>query len=354
MASRFWVTQPVSGAVVSVASPPQVRLTVSSTTGMTTGDVRTVFGVVGTTEANGTWTITVIDGTHIDLQGTTFANLYTSGGSVNGKWDGTNTNNWVTTSAGTNYGQTVPGSADDVTLDASSGGGTVTVNTNFSVRTLTMSAFTGTLDLATNNNSPTIGVNGFVNTGAGVRTLNMGSGTWTLTTTTSGTMWSQAGATNLTFNCNTSTIKLTGGGTAARTIALGAFTYNTITLDGFTASQPSNVSTTLTIATTTTIATLNVTGPNFVEFTGGQTIAITNAWNVTGTSSAPIAIKSSASNSVVTISSANNGTFSWCAFRGATFTGGGTFTATNSFDLLDNTGITISPPSAGAVGVIGG
>lgn len=64
-----------------------IRLTVSSTSGWTTGDIKDVASVGGTTEANGTWTITVVDGTHIDLQGSTFANTYTSGGYVAGSLD---------------------------------------------------------------------------------------------------------------------------------------------------------------------------------------------------------------------------------------------------------------------------
>lgn len=64
-----------------------VRLTVASTTGWTTGDYKTVASVGGTTEANGLWAITVVDGTHIDLQGSTFANAYTSGGYVAGSID---------------------------------------------------------------------------------------------------------------------------------------------------------------------------------------------------------------------------------------------------------------------------
>jgi hypothetical protein len=59
-----------------------VRLTITSTTGFSTGDIRVVQNVAGTTEANGTWTITVIDATHIDLQGTAFVNTYISGGGV--------------------------------------------------------------------------------------------------------------------------------------------------------------------------------------------------------------------------------------------------------------------------------
>lgn len=64
-----------------------VRLTVTSTSGWTTGDYKTVASVGGTTEANGTWAITVINGTTIDLQGSTFANAYTSGGYVAGSLD---------------------------------------------------------------------------------------------------------------------------------------------------------------------------------------------------------------------------------------------------------------------------
>ncbi len=64
-----------------------VRLTVDSTAGWTTGIVRTVRSVGGTTEANGTWVLTVVDATHIDLQGSSFSNAYTTGGYVAGSVD---------------------------------------------------------------------------------------------------------------------------------------------------------------------------------------------------------------------------------------------------------------------------
>jgi hypothetical protein len=64
-----------------------IRLTVASTSGWTTGDSKTVSAVTGTTEANGTWIITVVDATHIDLQDSTFANAYVSGGIVGGSID---------------------------------------------------------------------------------------------------------------------------------------------------------------------------------------------------------------------------------------------------------------------------
>lgn len=59
-----------------------IRLTVSSTTTLTTGQEVGVSSVGGTTEANDTWIITVIDGSNIDLQGSVFSNAYTSGGTV--------------------------------------------------------------------------------------------------------------------------------------------------------------------------------------------------------------------------------------------------------------------------------
>jgi hypothetical protein len=61
-----------------------IRLTVASTATFATGQVKTVSDVVGTSEANATWTITVVDATHIDLQGSTFVNGYASGGTIGG------------------------------------------------------------------------------------------------------------------------------------------------------------------------------------------------------------------------------------------------------------------------------
>jgi hypothetical protein len=74
----------VSTLVVGAAASPSgmVRLQVVSTARMNTNDVAKVVGVVGTTEANGNWSINVIDATHIDLQSTVFANAYTSGGTL--------------------------------------------------------------------------------------------------------------------------------------------------------------------------------------------------------------------------------------------------------------------------------
>ncbi len=353
MANRFWKSQPVSGAIVSVTSPPQVRLTVASTTGMTTGDVRTVFGIVGTTEANGTWTITVIDATHIDLQGTTFANLYTSGGAVNGKWDATNTNNWVTTSGGTNYGQTVPGTSDAVTLDGSSGGGTVTVNGPNSgavtVQSITCGAFTGTLDFSANNNNVTLtAVTGLSTSGTGTRTLNLGNGTWTFTGVGTSII-NIATKTNLTLNTNSATFVFTATTASVRAISLAA----TQNLPAISISANSSGGS-FTLPSSITYASLAVAPPNYVIFVTGTT-TITAAMNINGTSLiSPVGFGTDTPGATGTISSANNGTFTYSTFRDLTFAGGGTFSASNSADLGHNSGITITPPATGGGGSVYG
>lgn len=59
-----------------------IRLTIGTTNGMKTGQRVNVQEVGGVTNANGTWYITVINFSQIDLQNSTFAGSYTSGGYV--------------------------------------------------------------------------------------------------------------------------------------------------------------------------------------------------------------------------------------------------------------------------------
>lgn len=66
---------------VSNGGPNLIRLTATAH-GRTTGDYVTVEQVQGTTEANGQWTVTVIDANTLDLVGSTFTNTYVSGGLV--------------------------------------------------------------------------------------------------------------------------------------------------------------------------------------------------------------------------------------------------------------------------------
>lgn len=73
------VNKAVSGAVSNGAG--LIRLTATGH-GMSTGDSVAVYGVTGTTEANGQWIITKVDANTVDLQGSTFTNAYVSGGTL--------------------------------------------------------------------------------------------------------------------------------------------------------------------------------------------------------------------------------------------------------------------------------
>lgn len=59
-----------------------IRITTSTAHTLVTGDAVGIYGVTGTTEANGRWLVTVIDTTHVDLQSSTFTNAYVSGGTL--------------------------------------------------------------------------------------------------------------------------------------------------------------------------------------------------------------------------------------------------------------------------------
>jgi hypothetical protein len=59
-----------------------IRITTSGSHLFSPHDVVIITGVVGTTEANGTWSINVIGSTTFDLVGSTFTHAYVSGGSA--------------------------------------------------------------------------------------------------------------------------------------------------------------------------------------------------------------------------------------------------------------------------------
>lgn len=83
----FGVGQQVGSAMTTVRGTSRradgaVALAVVSTSMMRTGDTVIVAGIVGTTEANGTWVINVIDAMSIKLLNSIYANVYASGGTV--------------------------------------------------------------------------------------------------------------------------------------------------------------------------------------------------------------------------------------------------------------------------------
>ena len=151
------------------------------------------------------------------------ANRFWVGGA--GTWDGSSTTHWAATSGGAG-GQSVPGSADLVTIDSNSGTGTIVVNTNFNVLAITFNTASNiTLDFSVNNNSVTIGSSFTIN-GSSVRTLKLGSSVLTFTATATTNCWNLAAAnTNLTFDAGTSTIKYTGASAGTLTFTGGNQSY---------------------------------------------------------------------------------------------------------------------------------
>lgn len=130
-----------------------------------------------------------------------------------GTWDGVDLTHISATSGGAG-GASNPGSGDTMTFDGSSGGGTVTVTYAVDVTSITMGAFTGTLDFG--SSSPTM--QAFLNSGTGTRTLVQGSGTWSITGNAI-TVWDWTVLTNFTFTKGTNPIRFTySGSTGTRTI----------------------------------------------------------------------------------------------------------------------------------------
>ncbi len=73
----------ISGAVANSAG--EIRITTSTAHKLKTDDPVKVSGVTGTTEANGDWIVAKVSSTELDLQGSTFANAYVSGGTLDAR-----------------------------------------------------------------------------------------------------------------------------------------------------------------------------------------------------------------------------------------------------------------------------
>jgi surface protein len=79
-----------TAATVSVSGTANagglIEVTTSAAHGLTTGFKVYIFGVGGTTEANGPWIVTVTGASTFTLDGSTYANAWTSGGTVRTGW----------------------------------------------------------------------------------------------------------------------------------------------------------------------------------------------------------------------------------------------------------------------------
>lgn len=277
------------------------------------------------------------------------ANRFWVGGT--GTWDNTDTTHWASTSGGAG-GASVPNSSDVVTFDGSSGGGTVTVaatiNAGNTLSSITCGAFTGTLDFATNNPSITMGV--FSISGTGTRTINLGSGTFTINSNSTVNLWDASTVTGLTFNAGTSTIALapTSPGTVWA-FAGGGLTYRNATFT-YNPGSTRNAS----ITGSNTFNTLTINQNVHIAFPASNTQTITNlVFNTSGQPGTLVLGGGGGGAATVSIASGSFA-FSWLGIRDMVFTGGASFSATNSWDMLGNSGITITPPSGGGGRIIGG
>ncbi len=84
-ADKFPVLRTIAVSGAADNGSGAIRLTTATMTGLgiASNDLLSVSGVGGTVEANGQWAVTVVNATHLDLQGSTFTHAYTSGGQVN-------------------------------------------------------------------------------------------------------------------------------------------------------------------------------------------------------------------------------------------------------------------------------
>lgn len=200
-------------------------------------------------------------------------------------------------------------SGDNITMDASSGGGTVTINAVLDIGTGTMTtgAFTGTLTDAGNN----VSLGAFVGGGTGVRTYNFTAAVWTLRNT--GSAWAMSAFTNLTVSSWPTLITLTStssptfannavsplafndvsftgsGATAATSNVGGTNTYRDLTFNVGSGSALVSLLTARNLSITA--ATCPTAGAITSTFTGNVTINAstscvfsTGAINLTGTS----------------------------------------------------------------------
>lgn len=259
-------------------------------------------------------------------------------------WDNTNDANWSLSSGGANN-TTHPVAGDAVTLDGSSGGGTVTVNANLAVSTLTTSAFTGTLDFSANNNSITLS-GAWTDAATGVHTVNMGNGTWTFTIATGSVVNVVAGA-NHTLNANSSTILLSATPTGSRQIVLGGKTINNLTV---TNAAWSGFCFDWSGAGAFTIAgNLTLTNVGYVRPVAGASSTITGTWTWDGNSTNQGLISPLGAAATISVGAAN--TLSYVLFQNVIKAGAGSITVNNGWNGGGNTGVTINAPSGGAGGV---
>lgn len=157
------------------------------------------------------------------------ATRYWVPGGITTNWS--DVTNWRTTSGGTILPASVPGSSDAAVLDANSGTGSVTVDSNITIQALTCTGFTGTLAFGTN----TISLNSTATVFSGSTTMTV-TGTPLIILTNSSatgrtispTTATEANAISFNVTAGTGNITLTSNG-AFKNVNLTGFAGNIAT-----------------------------------------------------------------------------------------------------------------------------
>jgi hypothetical protein len=272
------------------------------------------------------------------------ASRFWVGGS--GTWDASDTTHWSATSGGAG-GQSVPGSADTVTIDGHASGlngGIITVSAPINVTSITAGAANGTINFGANDVTAVT----VVFAGTGTRNINMGSGTWTITATAASPIcFDVLTITNLTLTSSSANIVLSANSAARATNFGTSFSYASLTV----AANSTKGYTVINYATGVTFGSVTVASGNTLGFAQGTPATITGALTMTGTSSAPVGLMSTVPNqNVTTLNVGSTSTIDWGSVLRVTKGGAGSLTATNSLDLGGNTSITITAPSGGGGG----
>lgn len=244
----------------------------------------------------------------------------------------TNTNINIRTSSTSTAISLLSSSAQVASFEVSGAGNVITLTGNLTCKSsITGVAFTMTSGTFNANGYDVTTYNVFPN-GGGI--LNMGSGTWTLTGDTDNNGISIWGATGVTVNPSTSTIKILENSSAGRTFDGAGKTYNNIWISGsgtgtiiFTGSNTFNE-----FKDDGSIA-------HILKFTAGTTMAV-STFTVSGTSGHLISLVSSSNGSPWTISSAGPLiSRDFLSIQDSSATGGAYwFAGANSTNVSGNTG----------------
>lgn len=191
-----------------------------------------------------------------------------------GTWDASDTAHWAATSGGAG-GQSVPGAADSVTLDANSGGGTVTLATAPTVLSLSLSGFTGTfasggneINVANNNAAVFVGGTAYTLSGALTVNLTYSGATGTRTINSLGPV--EANAVNFNIKAGTDTVNLPANA-RLRNVDFTGFS-GTLTINGNSIYGSLTLSPTMTITPGTGTILMSGNGGSFTITSNGVTI----------------------------------------------------------------------------------